>query len=57
MAGYWHPLAGLRGVSYRSVADIHALVKVRWGGPWSPKSIDLVEAIPVISKIDRKTLS
>jgi fatty-acyl-CoA synthase len=39
-------------------AEIQAHVKNRRGGPWSPKSIDFVEAIPVTSlgKIDRKAL-
>ncbi|MEI8145161.1 MAG: AMP-binding protein [Alphaproteobacteria bacterium] len=40
------------------IAALQAHVKERRGAPWSPKSIDIVEAIPVtgLGKIDRKVL-
>ncbi|HVV41548.1 MAG TPA: AMP-binding protein [Nitrobacter sp.] len=39
-------------------AELQAHVKDKRGAPWSPKSIDFVEAIPVtgLGKIDRKAL-
>jgi fatty-acyl-CoA synthase len=39
-------------------AELQAHVKDKRGAPWSPKSIDFVDAIPVtgLGKIDRKTL-
>ena len=39
-------------------AELQAHVKEKRGAPWSPKSIDFVEAIPVtgLGKIDRKVL-
>ena len=38
--------------------ELQAHVKDRRGAPWSPKSIDFVDAIPVtgLGKIDRKAL-
>jgi fatty-acyl-CoA synthase len=41
-----------------SGAEIQAHVKKKRGGPWSPKSVDFVDSIPMTSlgKIDRKTL-
>lgn len=39
-------------------AELQAHVKARRGAPWSPKSIDFVQAIPVtgLGKLDRKAL-
>jgi fatty-acyl-CoA synthase len=41
-----------------SAAELQAHVKEKRGAPWSPKSIDFVDAIPVtgLGKIDRKLL-
>lgn len=41
-----------------SAAELQAHVKDKRGAPWSPKSIDFVETIPVtgLGKIDRKAL-
>ena len=42
----------------QDAAELQAHVKAKRGAPWSPKSIDFVEAIPVtgLGKIDRKAL-
>jgi fatty-acyl-CoA synthase len=42
----------------KNAAELQAHVKDRRGAPWSPKSIDFVDAIPVtgLGKIDRKAL-
>jgi fatty-acyl-CoA synthase len=39
-------------------AELQAHVKDKRGAPWSPKSIDFIDAIPVtgLGKIDRKAL-
>jgi fatty-acyl-CoA synthase len=41
-----------------NAAEIQAHVKGKRGGPWSPKSVEFVAAIPVTSlgKVDRKAL-
>ncbi|MBS0528151.1 MAG: AMP-binding protein [Proteobacteria bacterium] len=41
-----------------SAAELQAHVKDKRGAPWSPKSIDFIDAIPVtgLGKIDRKVL-
>jgi fatty-acyl-CoA synthase len=41
-----------------SAAELQAHVKEKRGAPWSPKSIDFIDAIPVtgLGKIDRKAL-
>jgi fatty-acyl-CoA synthase len=42
----------------RNAAELQAHVKDKRGAPWSPKSIDFIDAIPVtwLGKIDRKAL-
>jgi fatty-acyl-CoA synthase len=49
--------AGLQAQELRA-QELQAHVKDRRGAPWSPKSIDFVDAIPVtgLGKIDRKAL-
>ena len=41
-----------------TIEELQAHVKARRGAPWSPKSIDIVDSIPVtgLGKIDRKVL-
>jgi fatty-acyl-CoA synthase len=48
----------LKSGANNSAAELQAHVKEKRGAPWSPKSIDFVEAIPVtgLGKIDRKLL-
>ena len=48
----------LKSGANNSAAELQAHVKDKRGAPWSPKSIDFVETIPVtgLGKIDRKAL-
>jgi fatty-acyl-CoA synthase len=48
----------LKAGANNNAAELQAHVKDKRGAPWSPKSIDFVDAIPVtgLGKIDRKVL-
>ena len=48
----------LKAGANNNAAELQAHVKDKRGAPWSPKTIDFVDAIPVtgLGKIDRKTL-
>lgn len=48
----------LKAGANSGAAEWQAHVKDKRGAPWSPKTIDFVEAIPVtgLGKIDRKAL-
>jgi fatty-acyl-CoA synthase len=51
-------VSGADAGANNDAAELQAYVKHKHGAPWSPKSIDFVDAIPVtgLGKIDRKAL-